>query len=313
MSAINHDKTFCDKKFLGYIFICRNAEGVHAYLSKCWRDAYASVGMLKGYMVRERLGTPASKSWPDECLTCVRQWLDLKQMANDSNLFWIRWWEDSDEFSRFLTYIHLNETFNSIAGWLWKAVVWHRMLCKTTQAAVLPTLRFSREFGLVFLKLRVFFKTCGLLVFGLVLIEICLFLQISVFLIPFFSNFMAILCFNLLQKAYWACFCENLVTLGLFFRICHPDFLFNLIADFSFCCIFLPTHVGLVFRWNYLFLACFSCFLACFCKITRHHCQVVTTCHSTYSKSCFSSEAYIGRNPLHLKVITVQCYTTMHL
>jgi len=72
--------------------------------------------------------------------------------------------------------------------------------------------------GLFFLKLRVFLKTCGLLVFGLVLTEICLFLQIYVFLIAFSLNFMAILCFNLLQKAYWACFCENLVILGLFFR-----------------------------------------------------------------------------------------------
>jgi len=40
------------------MFICRNAEGVHAYLLKCWRDTCWSAGMLKGYMVRERLGTP---------------------------------------------------------------------------------------------------------------------------------------------------------------------------------------------------------------------------------------------------------------
>jgi len=58
---------------------------------------------------------------------------------------------------------------------------------------------------------------------------------------------MAIFCFNLLLKAYWACFCEILVILGLFFRICHHPFLFNLLADISFCCIFLPMHVvGLV-------------------------------------------------------------------
>jgi len=39
------------------MFICQNDEGVHAYLVKCWRGTYSSVRMLKGYMVRERLGT----------------------------------------------------------------------------------------------------------------------------------------------------------------------------------------------------------------------------------------------------------------
>jgi len=40
------------------MFICRKIEGVHAYLLKCWRGTCSSVGMLKEYMVRERLGTP---------------------------------------------------------------------------------------------------------------------------------------------------------------------------------------------------------------------------------------------------------------
>jgi len=52
----------------------------------------------------------------------------------------------------------------------------------------------------VFPRICVFFKTCGLLVFGLVLIKICLFLglflQISVLLFAFFSNFMALLLFQ---------------------------------------------------------------------------------------------------------------------
>jgi len=63
----------------GYMLIYRIAEGVHAYLSKCWRvHAYLSkcwrvhahlsdcwrgtclsIGLLKGYMVRDRMGTPA--------------------------------------------------------------------------------------------------------------------------------------------------------------------------------------------------------------------------------------------------------------
>jgi len=54
-------------------------------------------------------------------------------------------------------------------------------------AAVMPTLRFSREFGLVFLKI------CGLLVFGLVLIKICLFFVdfciVDRFFITFHGNF----------------------------------------------------------------------------------------------------------------------------
>jgi len=40
------------------MFICRNAEGLRAYLLKCKRGACLSVRMLKGYMVNKRLGTP---------------------------------------------------------------------------------------------------------------------------------------------------------------------------------------------------------------------------------------------------------------
>jgi len=40
------------------MFICRNAEGVRAYLLICCRGTFSSVGRMKGNMVRERLGTP---------------------------------------------------------------------------------------------------------------------------------------------------------------------------------------------------------------------------------------------------------------
>jgi len=134
---------------------------------------------------------------------------------------------------------------------------------------------FPAKLGLFFCGIEVFFENlrvacfwacfnCNLLVFW------ACFLQISVLPIAFSSNFMAIFCFNLFLKAYWECFGENFVILNLFFRICHHAFLFNFLADFSFCYIFLPTHV-VFFRSNYLFLACFSYFLACFCKITWHH------------------------------------------
>jgi len=51
------------------MFICRNAEVVHAYLLKCCRGTFSSFGMLKGYMVRERLGTPVL----DGTITCLIQ------------------------------------------------------------------------------------------------------------------------------------------------------------------------------------------------------------------------------------------------
>ena len=40
------------------MFICLNSEGVHPYLLKCCRGTCSFVRMLKGYMVRKRLGTP---------------------------------------------------------------------------------------------------------------------------------------------------------------------------------------------------------------------------------------------------------------
>jgi len=42
------------------MFICQKSEGVglHPYLLKCCRGTCSFVGMLKGYMVRKRLGTP---------------------------------------------------------------------------------------------------------------------------------------------------------------------------------------------------------------------------------------------------------------
>jgi len=58
VSVNNDDQIFRQKKILGILLICRNAEGVHAYLVKCWRGTYPSAGMLKGYMAWKRLGTP---------------------------------------------------------------------------------------------------------------------------------------------------------------------------------------------------------------------------------------------------------------
>ena len=117
---------------------------------------------------------------------------------------------------------------------------------------VLPTLRFSREFGLIFLWSCGFFGDLRIACFwacfnwNLLVFWAC-FLRISVLRIAFFQILWHFCCFNFLLKAYWACFYENSLILGLFFRLCLPAFLFNFLADFSFCWIFLPTHVGLVF------------------------------------------------------------------
>jgi len=108
------------------------------------------------------------------------------------------------------------------------------------RSAVLPTLRFSREFALVFLwSCGLFLKTCGLLVYGIILIEICLFFGLAFcrFLfcrLLFFQILWHFCRFNVLLKAYWACFCENLLILGLFFRICQPDFYLIFLLIFRF-------------------------------------------------------------------------------
>ena len=57
----------------GYMPIYRNAEGVHAHLSKCWRGTCSSIEMLKGYMLiyRNAEGVHAhlSKCWRGTCLS----------------------------------------------------------------------------------------------------------------------------------------------------------------------------------------------------------------------------------------------------
>jgi len=88
-------------------------------------------------------------------------------------------------------------------------------------------------------ELRFFLKACGLLVFELVLIVICLFFGLVFGRILFcgllFLTFTALLLFRCTAKGILGVFLENLLILGLFFRICLPDFLFNFLADFSFC------------------------------------------------------------------------------
>jgi len=58
--VIGYLRTTCTSAEMmkGYMLTCGNAEGVHAHLWKCWRGTCLPIGMLKGYMVRKRLGTP---------------------------------------------------------------------------------------------------------------------------------------------------------------------------------------------------------------------------------------------------------------
>ena len=99
--------------------------------------------------------------------------------------------------------------------------------------------------------------------------------------------------FNLLLKAYWACFYENFLILGLFFRICLPAFLLNFLAEF---------FVLLIFHAN----GCWACFsvkwpvfglffkVACFCKITWHHCSTPMPHPFVYLRCVPSDEIYLS-------------------
>jgi len=101
---------------------------------------------------------------------------------------------------------------------------------------MLPTLRFSLEFGLVFCGVAVLFEDLRVACFMGFQIEIaCLFFADFSFADCIFSYFMALLRFQFTASVYWACFYENLLILGLFFRICLPTCSFDFLADFSFC------------------------------------------------------------------------------
>ena len=138
--------------------------------------------------------------------------------------------------------------------------------------AVLPTLRYPAIWACFFVKLRFFLKTCGLLVFGLVLIEICFFFADFCFADCFFFKFygtfaVSIYCWKHIGRvfvkicSFWACFLVLPPCCFIWFS-CWFFVLLNFPANVFWAC----------FWWNYLFLACFSNSHASFCKITWHHC-----------------------------------------
>jgi len=61
---------------------------------------------------------------------------------------------------------------------------------------------------------------------------------------------MALLLFQFTAYDILGVFLWNFFHFGLVFQICLSTFLFDFLADFSFCWIFLPTHVGLVLQFN---------------------------------------------------------------
>jgi len=136
---------------------------------------------------------------------------------------------------------------------------------------------FPANLGLFFLELRVFLKTCGLLAFGLVLIEIFLFFADFCFADCFFQILWHFCCLNLLLKADWACFCEDLLIFGLFFRICHPDpdSLFDFLANFCVLLNFPAKAFWACFSVKLPIFGLFFKFIACSWKIIWHHCLAV--------------------------------------
>jgi len=86
-----------------------------------------------------------------------------------------------------------------------------------------------------------------LLVFELVLIKICLFFEDFCTADCFFIKFHGRFAFNSLQNEIWACFCVNLLILGLFFGFAY---LFLYLTNLLVLCYFelsCQTCVGLVF------------------------------------------------------------------
>jgi len=127
-------------------------------------------------------------------------------------------------------------------------------------------------------NLSFFFKICGLLVFGLVLIKICLLFGLFFFRflycgLLFYQISWPFCSFNLVQNDIWAGFCVNFLILGLFFFGFSSLFLY--LTNLLVLCFFefsYQTHEGFVFPLNYPFRACFTNLLACFCKTTWYHC-----------------------------------------
>jgi len=180
-----------------------------------------------------------------------------------SNSFQIRieWFQPKQDSDRMQILFFINRIWSDSKKSLSEHLWWLGSL-RFQRASVASLAVFPRIWAYFFVELRDTFFFEGLWVpcfWACFSLNLLVFLQISVLWIAFFKFYVLwyLCCFNLPLKAYWACFCEHLLILGLVFEICLLACLFNFLADFSFCWIVVPTHVGLVFQLNYLFFACF--------------------------------------------------------
>jgi len=98
-------------------------------------------------------------------------------------------------------------------------------------------------------ELRVFFEDLRVACFwacfnwNLLVFWAC-FLQSSVLQIAFFPVFMALLPFQFTAKGTLGMFLWKFAHFALVFCICHPDFMFDFLADFLFCWIFLCCNLS---------------------------------------------------------------------
>ena len=131
--------------------------------------------------------------------------------------------------------------------------------------AVLPTLRYPAIWACFFVKLRFFLKTCGLLVFGLVLIEICFFFADFCFADCFFFKFygtfaVSIYCWKHIGRvfvkicSFWACFLVLPPCCFIWFS-CWFFVLLNFPANVFWACFSVKLPIfGLFFKFTCFFL-----------------------------------------------------------
>jgi len=111
----------------------------------------------------------------------------------------------------------------------------HTGLLQQAYSSVANLAVFPQIWVRFFVELWVFSRLGDCLFLGLFWLKCACFLQISALWIAFFQILWHFFCFNVLLKAIWEFFGENMLILGLFFWMCPPVFLFNFPANFLFC------------------------------------------------------------------------------
>ena len=152
-------------------------------------------------------------------------------------------------------------------------VLWSQGTAALAQPQCCQSCGFSANSDSIFCGFAFFWRLAGCLFLGLFWLKFACFMQISVLRIAFLSNFMAILLFQFTVKRNFGVFLCIFTHLGLVSFVFAWLFLY--LTNLLFFCFFqfsYQTHVVLAFPLIYPFWVCFSNLLACFCKITWHHC-----------------------------------------